>query len=66
MAGTPNTSSSQVLQKLLNQKENGNVKPEMLHKINNEVERKMEQFDLQKKERIAKAVQDLSMLVINA
>ena len=64
MAETPSTSSSQVLQKLF--KQNGNQKPEVLHQINNEVERRMEEFDLQKKERVAKAVHDLSMLVINA
>lgn len=65
MAATVNTSSSQVLRELFNQNTNGKMKPEVLYQINREVEQKMEEFDLQKKERTAKAIHDLSMLVIN-
>ena len=66
MAGTPITSSSQVLQKLVKQTQDGKINKEVLSQINSEVERKMEEFDLQKKVKMARAEQDLSMLVINA
>jgi hypothetical protein len=59
-----NQSSKQMLEKLSQQKENGGYDQDMLYKYEKEIEDNMEEFDLEKRKKAAKAVDDLGKLVI--
>jgi hypothetical protein len=61
-----NQSSKQMLEKLSQQKENGEYDPEVLYKYEKEIEDNMEEFDLEKRKKAAQAAEDLGKLVITA
>ena len=61
-----NYSSKQMLDHLSKQKENGGYDAEAFYQLEKEIESMMEEFDLEKRKKAAKAVDDLGKLVITA
>jgi hypothetical protein len=64
---SPATQSfEQMLSKVMEGTLNGAFNPEAVHKQDREIERKMEEFDREKKQKAAKSEEELSRLVITA
>lgn len=59
-------SSKEVLEELSNRPEKGGVTAESIYQFQSEIEKGMEKFDMEKKQKAAQAVEDLSKLVITA
>ena len=66
MPETTNYSSKLMLEKLTPQKDNGEYDSELFQQLQKEIEDKMEEFDLEKRIKAAKAMEDLGKLVITA
>ena len=61
-----NQSSKLMLEKLSQQNKNGDYDQKVLYKFEKEIEDNMEEFDLEKRIKAAKAAEDLGKLVITA
>lgn len=66
MAVVKKKSSKELLEELKDRKEKGGITAESIHHFQSVIEKNMESFDMEKKQKTAKAIEDLSKLVITA
>jgi len=66
MENNSNHNSEKLIQSIIDSKINNDFNAEAIYKINKEIEKKMEEFDMEKRKQMAHAADVINKLIINA